>query len=69
MAEVNADIWVLTDPQAHRRGSLAFEVATPWGPVIVYGTVLAWANERHFDDGQPAPMWEVYNVEVRRQVS
>jgi endonuclease/exonuclease/phosphatase family metal-dependent hydrolase len=59
----------LTDPPAHRRGSLAVEVATPWGPVIVYGTVLAWANERHFDDGTPARMWEVHNVEVRRQVS
>ena len=113
MAEVNADIWVLTethldhqpadehthcafspahpsrrpdherwvgiwsrwpmtelaDPPAHPRGSLAVQVTTPWGPVIVYGTVLAWANERHFDDGQPARMWEVHNAEVRRQVS
>jgi endonuclease/exonuclease/phosphatase family metal-dependent hydrolase len=113
MAEVNADIWVLTethvdhqptaehthsafspphperrpdherwvgiwsrwplieliDPQAHRRGSLAVEVTTPWGPVIVYGTVLAWANERHFDDGQSAPMWGVHNAEVHRQTA
>jgi len=57
----------LTDPPAHPRGSLAVEVTTPWGQVIVYGTVLAWANEPHFDDGQPARMWEVHHAEVERQ--
>jgi endonuclease/exonuclease/phosphatase family metal-dependent hydrolase len=37
--------------------------------LIVYGTVIAWANEKQFDDGQPARMWQVHRVEVERQVA
>lgn len=25
---------------------------------------MDWANERKFDDGLPARMWQVYNLEV-----
>lgn len=62
--------WPLTaldDPPAHRRGTVAAIVETPSGPLIVYGTVLAWANEPHFDDGRPARMWEVHHAEAERQ--
>lgn len=55
------------DPPGHRRGSVAAVVETPRGRVVVYGTVIAWANERHHDDGRPARMWEVHLGEIARQ--
>lgn len=111
MAEVDADIWVLTEthlthaptdehmyavfspphperrpeherwasiwsrwplaevrePPAHRRGTVAAEVDTPGGAILVYGTVIAWANEPQFDDGTPAKMWQVHVSEIDRQ--
>ena len=42
-------------------------IYTPEGPLVVYGTVIAWANEPHFDDGTPARMWEVHLAEIERQ--
>lgn len=62
--------WNLTpidDPPAHRRGTVAAVVHAPAGDILVYGTVIAWANERHFDDGSPARMWEVHLAEIERQ--
>lgn len=59
----------LDHPLAHRRGSAVAQVDTPGGPVIVYGSVIPYAGERHFDDGQPARPWEVHLEEIRRQGS
>jgi endonuclease/exonuclease/phosphatase family metal-dependent hydrolase len=59
----------LTDPAAHRRGTVAAIVHAPDGPLIVYGTVIAWANEPHFDDGSPARMWQVHMAEIERQAA
>jgi endonuclease/exonuclease/phosphatase family metal-dependent hydrolase len=62
--------WPLTplnDPPPHRRGTVAAMVRAPSGPLIVYGTVIAWANEPHHDDGRPARMWEVHLAEIERQ--
>lgn len=58
----------LNDPHPHRRGSLAAVVTSPIGPVIVYGTVIAYHLERFHDDGRPARAWEVHAAEVERQV-
>lgn len=47
------------------RGSVSAVVESPLGDVIVYGTVLPWANERG-DDGL-AKMWEIHEREIERQ--
>jgi endonuclease/exonuclease/phosphatase family metal-dependent hydrolase len=57
----------VADPPAHRRGTVAAVVEAPTGPLLVYGTVIAWANEPTFDDGRPARMWEVHLAEIGRQ--
>jgi len=57
----------IADPPAHRRGTVAAVVEAPAGPLLVYGTVIAWANEPNFDDGGPARMWEVHLAEIGRQ--
>ena len=54
-------------PPPHRRGTVSGLIRTPFGPVLVYGTVIAWANERQHDDGRPARMWEVHLAEIDRQ--
>lgn len=113
MAEVNADVWVLTEthvdhspgaeysgsfspphlarrpelerwtavwtrhphhvvdrPAPHRRGTIAVEVQAPDDtPLLVYGTVIPWANERVHDDGSPARKWEVHYAEIERQAA
>jgi endonuclease/exonuclease/phosphatase family metal-dependent hydrolase len=51
----------------HRRGTVAALIETPAGPLIVYGTVIPWGNEKHFDDGRPARQWEVHRAEIERQ--
>ena len=64
--------WPLTpieDPAPHRRGTVAAIADTPLGPVVLYGTVVAWANEPNHDDGTPARMWEVHLAELDRQAS
>jgi len=57
---------LVTDPAAHERGTVAATVTTPDGPVLVYGTVIAWSHEP-FDDGRPAPGWDVHRAEIERQ--
>jgi endonuclease/exonuclease/phosphatase family metal-dependent hydrolase len=62
-------IELIETPPAHRRGSVAAIVTGPGGPIVVYGTVLAWANEPQFDDGSAAKMWEAHRAEIDRQGS
>lgn len=57
----------LSDPAPHRRGTVTARVETPSGPLIVYGTVIPWANEPRFDDGRRARMWEAHEAEIVRQ--
>jgi len=59
----------MTDPAAHRRGTVAAFVETPIGAIVVYGTVIAYGNERQHDDGAPAEMWEVHLTEIERQAA
>lgn len=62
--------WPLTvveDPPPHRRGTVAAVVEAPEGAVLIYGTVIAWANEPQHDDGTPARQWEVHLAEIERQ--
>lgn len=108
MAEVAADIWVLTETRASispgegyhalhapphparppddderwvsiwsrwpvrpsgvaadPRGAVSAVVETPHGEMVVYGTVLPWANEKG-DDGQ-ARMWQIHYAQIERQ--
>jgi endonuclease/exonuclease/phosphatase family metal-dependent hydrolase len=46
---------------------VATVVSSPEGDLIVYGTVIAWANEPFCDDGDPARMWQVHAAEIDRQ--
>lgn len=57
----------LADPAPNRRGTLAVRATTPAGDLIVYGTVIPWANEPTNDAGLPARMWEVHLAEITRQ--
>ncbi len=71
---MDCDLVTLADgaaggPAAHRRGTVSAIVHAPDGPLIVYGTVIAWANEPHFDDGSPARMWQVHLAEIERQAA
>lgn len=56
----------VTDPDAHRRGTVAAIVACPSGDMIVYGTVIAYAGEPA-ENGDPAAGWEVHKREIARQ--
>jgi hypothetical protein len=47
------------------RGAVSAIVDSPSGELVVYGTVLPWANDRG-DDGQ-ARMWECHYREIERQ--
>ena len=60
-------ITTIDDPPSHRRGTVACIVHRPDAPFLVYGTVIAWANEPTFDDGRPARMWQVHLAEIERQ--
>lgn len=59
----------IKDPASHKRGSVAAIVETPYGKLIVYGTVLAWHAERINDKGEEVRNWQVHMDEVRRQGS
>jgi endonuclease/exonuclease/phosphatase family metal-dependent hydrolase len=108
MAEVDADIWVLTETRASiapdeghvglhapphllrrsdederwvsiwsrwpvrptdmppdPRGAVSAIVDAPDGPLVVYGTVLPWANDKG-DDGD-ASMWQLHYEQIERQ--
>ena len=103
MAEVDADIWILTEthvahgpgnrytgihtpaiterrpaderwvgiwsrfpitpvvePPSRGRGTLAALIDTPIGELVVYGCVIAWANEPTLADGSAATMWRAH---------
>lgn len=108
MAEIDADIWILTETRASispaegyhglhspphplrrpdaderwvsiwsrwplrpsglppdPRGAVSAVVASPTGDVIVYGTVLPWANDKGDDD--QARMWQIHYQQIERQ--
>jgi hypothetical protein len=110
MAEVDADIWILTEthvdhspgdgydaihspaipdrrpederwvgiwsrypmtpilePPPRGRGTVAALVNTPAGDIVVYGCVIAWANEPLLADGSPVAMWKAH-AEVITQI-
>jgi endonuclease/exonuclease/phosphatase family metal-dependent hydrolase len=50
----------VTDPLPRARGTLAAVVTTPIGELVVYGCVIAWANEPTFADGTAATMWDAH---------
>jgi endonuclease/exonuclease/phosphatase family metal-dependent hydrolase len=56
----------LTEPTAHGRGTIAAVVAAPLGHVVVFGCVIAWANEPHLDNGSPAKMWQAHMEVIDR---
>lgn len=62
-------IETVAEPAPHRRGTVTALVTTPEGPLLVYGTVIAYQHEPHHDDGRPARGWEVHAAEVARQVA
>jgi hypothetical protein len=47
------------------RGAVSALVDSPDGELIIYGTVLPWANEKG-DDGR-ATMWQVHYEQIERQ--
>ena len=47
------------------RGAVSAIVRTPDGPLLVYGTVLPWANDKG-DDGD-ARMWQVHYQQIELQ--
>lgn len=47
------------------RGAISALVDAPDGPVVVYGTVLPWANDKG-DDGTRR-MWQVHYEQIERQ--
>ena len=53
----------------HRRGTVAADIETPLGRMIVYGCVIAWSHKPTFDDGTPAATWEVHAAEIDRQAT
>jgi len=57
----------LSDPAAHRRGSLAALIETPSGPIVVYGTVIPYANDPWLDGDSPARKWEAHLAAIDRQ--
>lgn len=54
-----------TEVAADPRGSVSAIVDTPVGGIVVYGTVLPWANEKG-SDGK-AGMWQVHYQQIERQ--
>ncbi len=71
--ECSAAIWSrwpiepITDPEPHKRGTVAGSVDTPLGPVVVYATIIPWANDPKFEDGSPAKMWQAHRAGIERQ--
>lgn len=49
------------------QGSLPALVDTSIGRLVVYGTVLPWANEPGDDPDRKAKMWQVHEDEIARQ--
>ncbi len=50
----------ITDPRPRGRGTAAALVSTPTGDIVVYGCVIAWANDPLLADGSPATMWRAH---------
>lgn len=54
-----------TDVPADPRGTASAIVETPDGPVVIYGTVIPYANE--VDGEEPAGMWQSHYRSIQRQ--
>lgn len=54
-----------TSVEPHPRGSVAGLVHAPSGPLLVYGTVLAWANDKG-EQGKHR-LWQLHAEEIHRQ--
>lgn len=54
-----------TSVEPHQRGSVAGLVRTPAGRLLVYGTVIAWANDKG-EHGEHR-MWQRHAEEIQRQ--
>jgi len=50
----------ITDPAPRGRGTVAAIVDAPIGQLVIYGCVIAWANEPILADGSPATMWRAH---------
>lgn len=48
---------------------MAALITSPIGPIVVYGTVVAYAHEPTHDDGRAARAWEVHGAEIDRQAA
>lgn len=57
----------IEEPLPNPRGTAAALAHTPTGELLIYGTVIAWANDPQHADGRPAGMWEVHEAEIARQ--
>ncbi len=55
---------VETRPRA--RGTLATLIETPIGELVVYGCVIAWANEPTLADGTKAGMWQAHTETIEQ---
>ncbi len=62
-------IRLLDSPPGVWRGSAAASVDTPFGEIVVYGSVIAYHGDRQHLDGRPAKPWEVHASEIERQSS
>ena len=60
-------IRLLDTPLGVWRGSAAAIVETPFGEIVVYGSVIAYHGDRQHLDGRPAKSWEVHASEIERQ--
>lgn len=56
----------VADPPARARGTLATLVSSPIGELVVYGCVIAWANEPTLADGSATSMWQAHAETVEQ---
>jgi hypothetical protein len=56
----------IAEPPPRARGTLVALVNAPTGDVVIYGCVIAWANELFLTDGSPAKMWRAHEETIRQ---
>jgi endonuclease/exonuclease/phosphatase family metal-dependent hydrolase len=60
-------IRLMDTPPGVWRGSATAIIDTPFGEVVVYGSVIAYHGDRQHLDGRSAKNWEVHASEIERQ--